>query len=63
MDETNFAQSCYPKENGKPNSIIRRIDDIGRIPIPKEIRRQLRIREGDKLEITTENDRIVLKKI
>ena len=36
--------------------IVRRIDDLGRVVIPKEIRRTLRIREGDPLEIYTEKD-------
>ena len=40
--------------------IVRRIDDLGRIVIPKEIRRTLRIREGDPLEIYTEKDGEVL---
>ncbi len=35
----------------KATGIVRRIDDLGRIVIPKEIRRTLRIREGDPLEI------------
>ena len=43
--------------------IVRRIDDLGRVVVPKEIRRTLRIREGDPLEIFTEqNGAIVLKK-
>ena len=42
--------------------MIRRIDELGRIVIPKEIRRHLGIREGENLEIFTEEDRIVLKK-
>ena len=36
--------------------IVRRIDDLGRITIPKEIRRNLKIKEGDPLEIYTEPD-------
>lgn len=38
----------------KATGIVRRIDDLGRIVIPKEIRRSLRIKEGDPLEIFTE---------
>ena len=48
----------------KATGIVRRIDDLGRVVVPKEIRRTLRIREGDPLEIFTEqNGAIVLKKI
>ena len=43
--------------------IVRRIDDLGRVVIPKEIRRTLRIREGDPLEIYTERDgEVIFKK-
>lgn len=41
--------------------IIRRIDDLGRIVIPKEIRRKLKINEGDPLEIIFANEGILLK--
>ena len=40
----------------KATGIVRRIDDLGRVVIPKEIRRTLRIREGDPLEIYTDTD-------
>lgn len=47
----------------KATGIVRRIDDLGRIVVPKEIRRNLRIREGDPLEIYTDHEgEIVLKK-
>lgn len=47
----------------KATGIVRRIDDLGRVVIPKEIRRTLRIREGDPLEIFTDRDgQIILKK-
>lgn len=47
----------------KATGIVRRIDDLGRIVIPKEIRRTLRIREGDPLEIFTDKDgEVILKK-
>lgn len=47
----------------KATGIVRRIDDLGRVVIPKEIRRTMRIREGDPLEIYTESDgEIVFKK-
>lgn len=47
----------------KATGIVRRIDDLGRVVIPKEIRRTLRIREGDPLEIYTDREgEIILKK-
>lgn len=47
----------------KATGIVRRIDELGRVVIPKEIRRTLRIREGDPLEIYTDRDgEIILKK-
>ncbi len=47
----------------KATGIVRRIDDLGRVVVPKEIRRTLRIREGDPLEIFTDRDgAIVLRK-
>ena len=42
--------------------IIRRIDELGRVVIPKELRKKLRIREGDPLEIYTNKNEMVLKK-
>ena len=49
--------------NMKATGIVRRIDDLGRIVVPKEIRRTLRIREGDALEIFTDREgEIILKK-
>ena len=46
----------------KATGIIRRIDDLGRVVIPKEIRKNLRIKEGDNLEIFIQNEEIILKK-
>ena len=46
----------------KATGIVRRIDDLGRIVIPKEIRRTLRIHEGDPLEIYTDSDGMVIFK-
>ena len=46
----------------KTTGIIRRIDDLGRIVIPKELRKTLRIKNGDSLEIFVDNEDIVLKK-
>ena len=47
----------------RATGIVRRIDELGRVVIPKEIRRTLRIREGDPLEIYTDKDgEVILKK-
>ena len=46
----------------KATGIVRRIDDLGRVVIPKEIRRTMRIREGDPLEIFTNNGEVIFKK-
>ena len=50
---------CYEL---KSTGIIRRIDELGRIVIPKEIRRNLKIRDGENLEIYVEQNSIILKK-
>lgn len=46
----------------KATGIVRRIDDLGRVVIPREIRRALNIREGDALEIYTMDDGVVFHK-
>lgn len=46
----------------KSTGVVRRIDDLGRIVIPKEIRRNLRIRDGESLEIFVDSNSIILKK-
>src|SRR5690625_2810873 len=47
----------------KATGIVRRIDDLGRVVVPKEIRRTLRIREGDPLEIFVDREgEVILKK-
>ena len=47
----------------KATGVVRRIDDLGRVVIPKEIRRTMRIREGDPLEIfTNHNGEVIFKK-
>ena len=46
----------------KATGVIRRVDDLGRIVIPKEIRRILRIREGDPLEFYMDDNTICLKR-
>lgn len=47
----------------KALGIMRRMDDLGRVVIPKEVRRSLKIREGDALEIYRDDDMICLKKV
>ena len=46
----------------KSTGVVRRVDDLGRIVIPKEIRRSLKIRDGEELEIYIDNESIILKK-
>ncbi|MDU4598243.1 MAG: AbrB/MazE/SpoVT family DNA-binding domain-containing protein [Clostridium sporogenes] len=46
----------------KSTGIVRKVDELGRIVIPKELRRTLNIEEGDGLEIYTEGEQIILKK-
>lgn len=46
----------------KETGIVRRIDELGRVVIPKEIRKTLRIKEGDPLEIFTDRDELMMKK-
>lgn len=46
----------------KATGIVRRIDDLGRVVVPKEIRRNLGIREGDPLELFVDEDTICFKK-
>lgn len=46
----------------KFTGITRRVDDLGRVVIPKEIRRTLKIREGDALELWIDNDYVCFKK-
>ena len=46
----------------KATGVIRRIDDLGRIVVPKEIRKSLKINDGDSLEIYVDNNKIILTK-
>lgn len=46
----------------KATGIVRRVDDLGRVIIPKEIRRSLKIREGDPLEIFIDNNGVCFQK-
>jgi AbrB family looped-hinge helix DNA binding protein len=63
----NYDIITIPNEKGikimKALGIVRRIDDLGRVVIPKEIRRSLKIREGDAIEMYREDDMICLKKV
>lgn len=46
----------------KVTGIVRRMDELGRVVIPREIRERFHIKEGDPLEIFTEDDKIVFRK-
>ncbi|MCU7379541.1 AbrB/MazE/SpoVT family DNA-binding domain-containing protein [Clostridiales Family XIII bacterium ASD5510] len=46
----------------KNTGIVRRIDDLGRVVVPRELRRSLQIENGDEVETFMEGDRIILKK-
>ena len=46
----------------RATGIVRRIDDLGRVVIPKEIRRSMKIREGDALEIFTSDEGVTFRK-
>ncbi len=46
----------------KATGVVRRIDDLGRIVIPKELRRTLKIRDGEYLEIYVEDENVILKR-
>ena len=46
----------------KSTGIVRRLDDLGRLVIPKEIRKQYHLKEGDSIEIYIDEERIVLEK-
>ena len=48
--------------NMRTTGIVKGIDDLGRIVIPKDIRRALKIREGEPMEIFVEKDSVILKK-
>ena len=57
-----IGKDLQTKENDtvKATGIVRRIDDLGRVVIPKEIRRTMRIREGDPLLMTLTNEEIFI---
>lgn len=57
------VKGWYYQQNMKATGIVRRIDDLGRVVIPKEIRRTMRIREGEPLEIFVDREgEVILKK-
>ena len=47
----------------KATGMFRRTDDLGRVVVPREIRRNLGIEEGDALEIFTDDDCVIFKKV
>ena len=55
-----YLQKDKGEDSVKATGIVRRIDDLGRVVIPKEIRRTMRIREGDPLLMTLTNDEIFI---
>ena len=54
--------TCTEEIIMRDTGIVRRIDELGRVVIPKEIRKTLRIKESDPLEIFTDKDSLVIKK-
>jgi len=59
----NIKRKNKGRKRMKATGVVRRIDDLGRVVIPKEIRRTLRIKEGDPLEIFTDKEgEVILKK-
>ena len=46
----------------KNTGIVRRVDDLGRVVVPRELRRSLQIENGDEVETFMEGDRVILKK-
>ena len=60
----NVTKSFWQKEriNMKSTGVVRRVDELGRIVLPIEIRKNLDIENRDAVEIFIENDKIILKK-
>ena len=50
-------------ENGDTIGIIRKLDDLGRIVLPKELRKSLEVKEGDSLEIFAVKDGFFIRKV
>lgn len=64
LGKTRYRQRKNKTEGDemKPTGIVRRVDDLGRVVMPKELRRTLRIRDGDPLEVYVSNDSVMLRK-
>ena len=63
MQKLRYDDKPKKESKMKATGIVRRIDDLGRVVIPKEIRRTMRIREGDPLEIYTDREgEVIFKK-
>jgi transcriptional pleiotropic regulator of transition state genes len=60
--QLHFHQSSALRGNLKSTGVVRRIDELGRIVLPSEIRRVFGIREGDELDISVEGERVILEK-
>ena len=58
----NFSKKEERRVTMKSTGIVRRIDDLGRIVLPMELRRTMDMAEKDAVEIYTEDDKIILKK-
>ena len=58
-----YRKNIKGGEKLKATGVVRRIDDLGRVVIPKEIRKTLRIKEGDPLETTLEQLRIITESL
>lgn len=57
-----MRQARKDEDTMKTTGIVRRLDDLGRITLPKELRRMLHIKEGDPIEIFTNGAQVVLQK-
>ena len=59
---SNFVISCKGGKKVKSTGIVRKVDELGRVVIPIELRRTLNIEEKDSLEIYVDGEHIILKK-
>ena len=46
----------------RQKGIVRRMDELGRVVIPKELRRTMRLREGEEVEVTQKDDTLIIRK-